>query len=116
MSKYFQEVEFEIGQDPGEPPPPPPTPTYNPDKVKVAGQKIREEFEKIRMGVSDLCTYAFDPGRFANPVGENLRRFELAPSEQTMAGFLQVVKQDIGLRAAVRFMEMIEEAKEKTNE
>ena len=116
MSKFFEEVEFELGTDPGLPTPPPPKTVYNPDKVKNAVEAIRQEFERIRTGTSDLCSYAFDPGRFANPCGENLKRFEQDPTDKTMAGFLQIVKQDIGTRAAIRFMELMDAAKEKTNE
>lgn len=115
MSKFFEPVEFELGTDPGLPEPPKPVATYNRDKVKEAVDAIRQEFERIRTGTSDLCHYAFDPGRFANPCGENLKRFESDPSDKTMAGFLQIVKQDIGTRAAIHFMELMEAAKEKAN-
>lgn len=115
MSKFFEEVEFELGTDPGLPPPPPPATVYNPDKVKAACASIRQEFERIRTGTSDLCHYAFDPGRFANPVGENLKRFETDPTEKALAGFLQIVKQDIGTRAAIHFMGLLEATKETPN-
>lgn len=115
MSKFFEEVEFKLGEDPGLPKPPPPATVYNPGKVKEAVEAIRQEFERIRTGTSDLCTYAIDPGRFANPVGENLKRFEFDPSDKTLAGFLQITKQDLGTRAAIHFMGLIDAAKEKTN-
>lgn len=115
MSKFFEPVEFELGEDPGKPTPPKPAVTFNPDKVKEVVAEIRKEFERIRTGTSELCHYAFDPGRFANPLGENLKRFETDPTEKTMAGFLQIAKQDVGLRAAVHWLEQLESAKEKSN-
>jgi len=115
MSKFFTPEEFELGQDPGLPPPPPPVVKFNKEKVKTVVAEIQQEFERIRTGTSDLCHYAFDPGRFANPVGENLKRFEADPTEKTLTGFIQLVKQDIGLRAAVHFLGLLEATKEINN-
>ncbi|MCI0561344.1 MAG: hypothetical protein MN733_22895, partial [Nitrososphaera sp.] len=63
MSKFFEPVEFELDPDPGLPAPPPPPVKYDKEKVKVACEKIRQEFERIRTGTSDLTSYAIDPGR-----------------------------------------------------
>jgi len=115
MSKLFEEVEFELGVDPGLPAPAPPAPVFNPDKVKEAVAEIEKEFNRIKTGTSDLCHYAVDHGRFANPVGENLKRFAGDPTKKTLEGFIQVVKQDIGMRAAIRFLTLLESTKEKVN-
>jgi len=115
MSKLFEPVEFELGQDPGLPPPPPPIAKFDKEKVKEAVKTIQQEFERIRTGTSDLSHYAFDPGRFANPVGENLKRFEADPTEKVLEGFIQLVKQDIGMKAAIYFLGLLENTKETPN-
>lgn len=115
MSKLFESVEFELGQDPGLPPTPPPEAVFNKALVAEAVASIRQEFERIRNGTSELCHYAVDPGRFANPVGENLKRFEFDPTEKALAGFIQIVTQDLGTKAAIRFLGLLDATKERQN-
>ena len=115
MSKHFAPVEFDLGVDPGLPAPPPPVAVFNLDKVKEAVAAIEKEFERIKAGTSEFCHYAFDPGRFANPVGENLRRFAADPTQKTLEGFIQVAKQDICMAAAIHFNTLLESTKETPN-
>ena len=116
MSKYFTEVEFVLPEDPGENARPKPKMTFDVDKIKEAAGKIQAAFEEIRSGSSDLTSYPIDPGNFSFPTGNRLSMLIKDPTEVNYIGFLEIAKQDLGLKAATQFMEWLKDAKEKNDE
>ena len=59
---YFKEVEFKLPEDPGENLKPVVQFKFNKERLDVAVDKIKQEFDKIRKGESEFTPYAIDPG------------------------------------------------------
>lgn len=113
MSKYFQEVEFELPKDPGENPDPPQSLKFDSEKLTDAINEIRSEIEKIRRGESNLTTYAIDPGDFSFPTGNRLSIFHREPTLKNFTGLIEIAKQDLGVKAAKFFTVTINKAREE---
>lgn len=116
MTNYYTKIKFEMPKDPGEPTPAKPGLKFDAEKLKEAVNRIRQEFEKIRTGQSNLCTYAIDPRNFSFPAGNRLTMLEENPNQENFDGFIQIAKQDLGYRAAVAFTGWLLESLEKTYE
>jgi hypothetical protein len=116
MSKYFEEVDFPLEEDPTLPKPPKPKMVFNPESVVAATARIRAEFDKIKHGTSDHTQYAINPGHFGFPADNRLKIFELDPTEENYVAFVQISKQDFGVRAAAYFAELLNVCKEKNSD
>jgi len=101
---YFEEVEFELREDPAVKKAPKADIEFV-DRPKLAAviEAIESEFEKIRSGDSDLTRYAINPGRFASPVASSLTSLKDGPSFKAMRQFLQATEQDLGFKAKEHF-------------
>jgi hypothetical protein len=101
---YFEEVEFELRDDPAVKKAPKKDIEFvDQPKLKAVIEEIEAEFEKIRTGNSDLTHYAINPGRFASPVASALTGLKNRPSFKAMRQFLQVAEQDLGFKAREHF-------------
>ena len=109
---HFKEVEFELPEDPGERSRTKERkPFFDKEKLGVAIKEIRSEFGKIRAGTSNLTPYPIDPGNFGFPAGNRLSMLENDPTDVNYRAFLEIAKQDLGAKAAYRFLELLKEAK-----
>lgn len=114
---YFKEVEFELSEDPGENPKPKNQFELDKEKLNEAYNQVVEEINRIRRGESEYTTYAIDPGDFGFPVMNRLKMLKDDPSKKNYVGFLEIAKQDLGIKAASYFMTLILKAKkDNTNE
>lgn len=115
---YFEEVEFELREDPAVKKAPKKDIEYvDQPKLDAVVVKIEEEFELIRVGASDLTHYAINPGRFASPVASALTGLKNKPSFKAMRHFLQVAEQDLGVKARDHFKGLLAGTiKESTDE
>jgi hypothetical protein len=109
-SKYFTEVEFEIGEDPGAPKKKPEQMSFDLDKLKIAITEIRAEFDRIAQGTSALTTYPINPGGFGIPASNRLKMLESNPTSENYKAFLEIAKQDLGQRVAVYAMGLLKDA------
>jgi hypothetical protein len=108
VSNYFNEVEFELREDPSiKPEPPKDIDQIDKDKLKTVIEEIREEFKLIASGESELTHYAIDPGRFASPVSNRLDVLAQSPSFDNMRRFLQAARQDLGAAASDHFKSLL---------
>lgn len=106
---YFKEVEFELPPDPGLPKPESKKVEFNKEKLEEVHKRILQEFEKIRTGTSEYTHYAIDTRNFSFPAGNQLKIFIANPTIKTLAGFIELAKQDLGLRAANAFADWLKE-------
>lgn len=109
---YFKEIEFEMPEDPGAPVKKPEKVLFNKDKLETAIVEIKAEFERIREGTSALTTYPIDPTNFGFPASNRLTILEKDPTQKNYLAFLEIVKQDLGQRVAVYFMEVLKDVQQ----
>lgn len=109
MSKYFNEIEFELPVDPGAPAPKPKQASFDKEKVAAAIAEIRAEFDRIAAGTSKLTAYPINPGGFGFPAQNRLKMFEADPTEENYKAFLELTKQDLGQRVAIYAMGLLKE-------
>jgi hypothetical protein len=109
MKEYFKPIEFEK--------PKPvkveekPFPSHN--ELAQVFEKIYSELELVSSGKSTLVSYATDILNH-KPVMENYERFKKNPDKDTMNGFLDIVKQDLGMKAFSEFRNLINEEVRKS--
>ena len=111
MSEYFDEVEFALPKDPNEQPKPK-LGAYNATLVKLAVVEIKTEIDRIRVGASDLTTYAINPGSFGFPAKTCLEAFEKKPADKTFKDFVQIAHQDFGKSAGDHFAALLAATRE----
>ena len=110
MSRFFTEVEFEIGDDPGAPKKKPEQKSFDPEKLKLAITEIKAEFDRIAAGTSKLTAYPINPGGFGFPAQNRLKMLEADPTEENYKAFLEIAKQDLGQRVAIYAMSLLKDA------
>lgn len=107
---YFTEIEFELPEDPGVPKKKAVKPSFNKEKATAAVVEIKAEFDRIAKGTSKLTTYPINPGAFGFPAENRLKIFEADPTEENYKAFIEICKQDLGVRVAFHCLELLKEA------
>jgi len=110
MSRYFNEVEFEMLEDPGAPKKKEVKASFDPEKLKLAIVEIRAEFDRIADGTSKLTAYPINPGGFGFPAQNRLKMLEADPNQENYKAFLELAKQDLGQRVAIYCMGLLKDA------
>lgn len=112
MSKYFEKLEFAQ-----EFPKPKPVEQFpEAEKFRKAIDLYREEVDRIQKGTSKNVPRAIQFPKGICLPSVVLDRFYSAPSEQYLRDFLEVCKQDFGLKAATAIAEWFGEIYPKAKE
>lgn len=80
---------------------------FNDELLKAVADSIRSDFEDIKVGESDLTSYAINPGSFGFPADNRLKILLTNPNEKNLKGFLEIAKQDFGVAAHEKWKRLL---------